>query len=331
MIGKDDLVKPVLFMVFNRPDKTQQVFDAIRIAKPKKLYIAADAPREHIPEDYDKCCKVKSIVSKIDWDCDAKFLFHEKNLGCSLAGIAAWDWLFSQEKWMIFLEDDGVPSQSFFWFCQELLDKYENNLNISYICGQNFGTTHGDATYFFTRYAGSTWGFATWKRTYDLFEYKFENYKEIVRRKSYKDRFLTKFEYKYRTRQFENYIKHGGNTYDLQHSYLVYKYDWLDIMPNINMVTNIGFDSEAANTIVTKDSKISLKFGNLRRYELNELIHPTKIEIDNKFEKQQMMHRVFQDKSKVRVVIEVYFTFIFRGLMFLIKTTKGVLKGRNIQ
>jgi hypothetical protein len=319
---KDNLVKPVLFMVFNRPSKTQQVFNAIKSAKPKKLYVAADAPRDNVSDDLEKCKEVRSIVSQIDWDCDAKFLFHEKNLGCSLAGVTAWNWLFSQEKEMIFLEDDGIPSQSFFWFCQELLDKYENNHKISHICGQNFGKSNGNKTYFFTRYAGGTWGFATWKRTHELFEYKLESYNETINQKSFVDTFLFNFEYRYMKRYFKQYIKNGGNTYDLQHSYLLHKYDWLDIMPNTNLVTNIGFDLDAANTIVERDSEIALKFGNLPRYELDEIVHPDKIEINKEFEKEQLLHRVFQDKLKVHVLLEVYFPFItriFRKLMKIIK------------
>lgn len=316
------ITSPVLFMVFNRPEKTQQVFDAIKNVKPAKLYVAADAARDNVPEDINKCRKVKEIVSQIDWECDAKFLFHEKNLGCSLAGVKAWDWLFSQEKEMIFLEDDGVPSISFFWFCQELLKKYEHDHRISHIYGQNFGKKNGNATYFFTRYAGATWGFATWKRTHDLFEYKLESYKETKKQKSFKDRFLYNFEYKYLTRWYEKYILCGGNTYDLQHSFLMYKYDWLDIMPNVNLVTNIGYDLEGTNNIVTPDSKTAKKFGNLPRFELNEIVHPYKIEADKDFEKKQMMHRIFQDKSKIRVLFEIYLPFVKRGIKKLINIGK---------
>ncbi len=205
MYYRDNLIKPVLFMVFNRPEKTKQVFQAIREARPQKLYVAADAPRETVPEDVPKCLEVKNIVTNIDWPCDTKYLFHEKNIGCSLAGVKAWDWLFSQEKEMIFLEDDGIPSKSFFWFCQELLDKYENNPRIAHICGQNFGQKFGPHTYFFSRYAGTTWGFATWKRTHDLFEYKLESFEETVILKSFRKKFIAPFERRYMLRLFSNY------------------------------------------------------------------------------------------------------------------------------
>lgn len=319
---KDELVKPVLFLVFNRAEKTQQVFDVIKSVKPKKFYIFADGPRDRFPEDIEKCKKVRSIVSQIDWDCNVKYQFHEKNLGCSLAGVTAWDWLFSQEKEMIFLEDDGVPSHSFFWYCQELLEKYENSHNIGYITGMNFGKKYGDATYFFTHYGGGTWGLATWKRTYDLYEYKLESYKETKNQKSFRDNFLYSFEYKYMKRQFEHYIKHRSNTYDVQIAYIIYKYNMYTCMPNINLVTSIGYDREATNTIVSKDSKIAKKFGNIPRFELNKIIHPNKIEIDTEFEKQQLMHRIFQDKSKAQVLFEVYLPFIARVIKKLIRISK---------
>jgi len=315
---RDNLTKPVLFLVFNRPDKTKQVFEAIRESRPKKLYIAADAPRYNVPEDVYKCEKVREIVSSIDWECDAKYLFHEKNLGCSLAGVKAWDWIFSFEKEMIFLEDDGIPSKSFFWFCQELLDKYEHNHRIAHICGQNFGRKVGRHTYFFTRYAGATWGFATWKRTHDLFDYSLKSFNQTYRQKSFRKRFVTRFEYKYMIKLFANYIKKGGNTYDLQHSYLLYKYDWLDIMPNINLVTNIGYDSEATNNTVSKNSKTARKFGNLQRYEIEHISHPEFIEVKIENEIKQLMHRVFQDKTMLNVLINIYFP-IFKKVQKIIK------------
>jgi len=320
---EEPITTPILLLVFNRPDKTKQVFDVIKSVKPKKLYIAADAPREHVPDDNEKCKQVKSIVSNIDWDCDAHFLFHEKNLGCSLSGYKAWDWLFSQEEEMIFLEDDSIPSKSFFWFCQVLLKKYKDNPKIGHICGQNFGKKYGNATYFFTRYGGGTWGLATWKRTHDLYEYKMESFNEIKDKKFFKKRFLYDFEYRYQKRRFEHYIKHGGNTYDLQLGYQLYKHDLIGIMPNINMVTDIGWGSDATN-LTSSDSKSAKKYGNLPRYELDEIIHPDKVERDMEFEKQQLMHRIFHDKSKVQVMYEIYFPLLRRIIRKIKKMIKKI-------
>ncbi|MBN1930143.1 MAG: hypothetical protein JW786_00860 [Desulfobacterales bacterium] len=327
---EEPITAPVLFMVFNRPDKTEQVFDVIKSVKPKKLYVAADAPRDNVPEDYEKCKKVRSIVSKINWDCDSKFLFHVKNMGCSLAGFVAWDWLFSKEEEMIFLEDDGIPTRSFFYFCQELLRKYKNNYKIGFIGGQNFGNKNGDATYFFTHYGLTTWGFATWKRTFELFEYKMESYRGTKNLNTFKKNYLFHFEYKYRTRQYEHHIKYGRNTYDLQLGYMIHKYDLFCCMPNINMVTSTGYELDATNTIVAPDSKAALKFGNIPRYEINEIRHPEKIEIEKEFEIQQMMHRTFHDKSKAQVMFEVYFRFLARGIRMLMRIGKQIIGRKSL-
>ena len=125
------IIKPVLFMSFNRPEKTKRVFDEIRKAQPRKLYLSVDGPRKEHPEDRRKIEQVKKIVTNVHWECEVNTLFHENNLGCTLAGKTAFDWVFSKEDDMIQLEDDVVPSQSFFRYCQELLDRYKYNEKIS--------------------------------------------------------------------------------------------------------------------------------------------------------------------------------------------------------
>jgi len=111
-------------MVFNRPDTTQQVFEAIRQAKPPRLYVAADGPRADKAGEHEKCKEVRQIATNVDWDCEVKTLFREKNLGCRVGVSTAIDWFFENEEEGIILEDDCLPSQSFFWFCEELLERY---------------------------------------------------------------------------------------------------------------------------------------------------------------------------------------------------------------
>ena len=107
----------VLFIIFNRPDTTQKVFEAIRKSKPSKLYVAADAARRGNPDDEEKCKQVRRVVHEIDWECDVRTLFQEKNLGCRLGVQAALNWFFKQEEMGIILEDDCLPNESFFSFC----------------------------------------------------------------------------------------------------------------------------------------------------------------------------------------------------------------------
>jgi len=308
-----EISKPVLFMVFNRPEKTKKVWEQIQKAKPKKLYISADAPRAHLPEDRQKCEKVREIVSHVDWDCNVKYLLHDKNLGCTLAGKTAFDWVFSQEEEMIQLEDDVLPTQSFFWFMQEMLDKYKDNNRICYVCAENYGIKSGEATYFFSQYGGS-WGWATWKRVYNLWEYKLDSLEEIIKNKNFINSFPSKFQYDYWRRLFYKWKYLGGNTYDLQTIYLIHKEDLLNIIPNVNLVTNIGWDNEAANTVSkNKADPAAIKFGNIKSFEINEIIHPEKIESSKKVDTQWFKYH-FQTKSELEIRLKWLLAPYYRKL-----------------
>jgi GT2 family glycosyltransferase len=118
------LETPILFIVFNRPKTTSQVFQAIRAAKPRRLYVAADGPRDDRPLEKEKVREVRDIATQIDWPCDLKILFRDENLGCKYAVSGAIDWFFKSEEQGMILEDDCLPSQSFFNYCHDCLTKY---------------------------------------------------------------------------------------------------------------------------------------------------------------------------------------------------------------
>lgn len=127
---------PILFTIFNRPDTTALVFEKIRKAQPQKLYIAADGPRTK--QGKELCNKTREIIKRIDWDCSVKKLFLEDNLGCRKGMIKAITWFFENESEGIILEDDCLPSDSFFSFCSILLEKYRDDDRIGHITGSNF-------------------------------------------------------------------------------------------------------------------------------------------------------------------------------------------------
>lgn len=291
---KKDIKTPVLLLAFNRPAKTQEVFECIRRAMPQKLYVAVDAPREGRLDDVENCKKVKSIVKNVDWPCETHYLFHEQNQGCTMAGKKAWDWFFAQEEEMIFMEDDGVVTDSFFVYCQDLLEKYRNDERIAYIGGVNFGQKHGDASYFFTRYSVSTYGMATWKRVYDLYDYDLDTYPATRDTKDFRSQFFSWFERDVFLDMFDTYresVNKGNriNTYDRQMNYLVCKYHKWCIYPNLNQVTNIGFDFDGSNTSVdpnSDDAKAHVR----PRFEFEEIVHPDAVQIDEKLD--QMLFRV---------------------------------------
>jgi len=222
---------PILFLVFNRPRKTQQVFDRIKSIKPLKLYIASDGPRNNRPDDTINCAAVNEIVRKIDWVCETKYLYRTENLGCSKAIVSAIDWFFEQEESGIILEDDCLPDPSFFQYCRELLSRYKDHSQIMMISGSNMGHSFEGDSYCFSNY-GQIWGWATWKRAWKLYEREID----INNPPLY---FLSKKEKKFWKRNFKTIV------WDVQWAvYSIRKHKGYAILPQINLVSNIGFDND---------------------------------------------------------------------------------------
>lgn len=157
----------VLFLIFNRLDTASRVFEAIREARPFRLYIAADGPRLHKLGELEACISVRRLVTQIDWPCEIHTLFREQNLGCARAVKEAIDWFFEHEEEGIILEDDCLPRPEFFSFCSEMLDRWRNNKEIMMISGTNylFGKISSSYDYYFSHFA-AIWGWATWKRAW---------------------------------------------------------------------------------------------------------------------------------------------------------------------
>lgn len=163
---------PVLLMIFVRPEKLVQSFNAVKQARPRTLLIVSDGPRLTHPNDKKLNDECKKIVLDIDWECEVLYKYSEVNQGMYVTAYEGLKWAFNLVDRLIFLEDDVVPNQSFFSFCEELLEKYKNDLRVHTICGMNHVGIYNppSADYFFAK-KGSIWGFALWKRTFDTFEY----------------------------------------------------------------------------------------------------------------------------------------------------------------
>jgi len=148
------LKSPVVFIIFNRPETTKRVFDAIKKAKPSTLFVIADGPRENKPGKKDKCEETRKIIDQVDWDCKVIKNFSDQNLGCKKRLSSEFDWVFSQTDRAIFLEDDCLPSQSFFQFCDELLERYKDDERITNITGINlqFGKNSNSCSYYFSQF-----------------------------------------------------------------------------------------------------------------------------------------------------------------------------------
>lgn len=243
---------PVLFIIFNRPETTQLVFEAIRKVRPPRLYVAADGPRPGVATDKLKCAQARKIVDRIDWPCELKTLLRENNLNCGKAPSSAMSWFFEHETEGIILEDDCLPSESFFWFCQELLERYRYDNRVMHIGGNNFldnWKSNNDYSYYFSR-NGFIWGWATWRRAWNLFDYDIKLYEKVKSSGYFDNFFLNRIEKLYRLRKFDKTIARRGNVdwWDYQWEFCRYINSGLSIVPEKNLVRNLGFGADATHT-----------------------------------------------------------------------------------
>lgn len=289
---------PVTFMVFNRPDVTRLVFNEIKKAKPKKLFIIADGPRKHIQGEEEKCKEVRSIVTDVDWECELVTNFADSNMGCRSRIASGIDWVFEHTEESIFLEDDCLPHQSFFQFTSELLQHYRNDERVMFISGNNFQFNRKPSpySYYFSAY-NHVWGWAAWKRTwkhYDISIKKLPEIKEnhLLHSVLRNDKIVEYFE-----KQFDLVYQGKLDTWDYQLLFACWINNGLTILPSKNLVTNIGFGTGAAHTFNSKDesSNITLK-------EMNfPLVHPPYVmrDFDNdRYEEEN--HLVYSFEAKVK-------------------------------
>ena len=250
-----------LFLIFNRPDTTKQVFEAIRKAKPPRLYVAADGPRADKAGEAEKVEQVRQIATRVDWDCEVKTLFRDKNLGCGKGVSSAIDWFFENEEEGIILEDDCLPSQSFFWFCEELLERYRGDMRVMIISGYNKQEmwNQDKYDYFFSNFGG-IWGWASWKRAWDLYDLEMKDLESFIEN-NYFEFLLGESLGNVRKKQMLNVIQNNIDTWDYQWGFTRHVNSGLACVPSKNLVENIGFGADATHTIANQKT--------INRYDLN--------------------------------------------------------------
>lgn len=267
----------VLFLVFNRPDTTKQVFETIRQATPPRLYIGADGPRKEKEGETEKIQAVRDyILANIDWKCDVKTLFRDSNLGCKRAVSEAITWFFDNEEQGIILEDDCLPHPDFFPFCQELLGRYKDDERVSLITGNNFqnGIKRGKGSYYFSKY-NHCWGWASWRRSWKLYQGDLPFWLDWQNSTEWREKLPDKIERQYWKQIFERVYKGEIDSWAYPWTASVWYRGGLTATPNVNLVSNIGFGHQSTHT--TDNTNHS---SGMLTHPIGNLVHP-KLVIQN--------------------------------------------------
>ena len=315
---------PILFLIFNRPKTTSLVFEQIKKMQPASLYVAADGPRIGKLGEIKDCTMTRSIVlDGVDWPCEIKTLFRDENQGCKKAVSEAINWFFENNEMGIILEDDCLPDPSFFSFAEQMLELYKEDENIGAINGCNFGFENYNGSYFFSRYM-NVWGWGTWARVakkvnYDIpsWNTKSKLYFLWVTLKNNLFDFDLDW-YRYWKNNFDAISSGTLNTWDYQWQY----YQWLTgkkvIVASKNLITNIGFGSDATHTTEQIHPANSLKLETIL-YPLNK---PVSYKLDKDYEEIAVkpIWHIYKSKSS--------FFYLFNAInsSFLVQFIRTKLK-----
>jgi tetratricopeptide (TPR) repeat protein len=247
---KFQLKTPICLIIFKRPDTTEKVFEAIRQAKPPKLLVIADGPRTNRPGEAEKCAAARAIINRVDWDCEVLTNYSDTNLGCRHRVSSGLDWVFDLVEEAIILEDDCLPHPTFFQFCEELLERYRHDEQVMVIAGNNFqfGRNRTEYSYYFSRYS-HCWGWATWRRAWQHYDNEMKLWPQARYGNLLAEILQNSQAASYWSINFQG-VYEGFNSWAYPWKFACWIHNGLTILPNINLVSNIGFDQEATHTTV---------------------------------------------------------------------------------
>ena len=273
---------PIAFLVFNRPECTARTFAAIREARPPRLLVVADGPRETRPEDVEKCRAVRALIDEgVDWPCTVERNYAIQNLGCAHRVASGLTWAFERSEQLVVVEDDCLPDPSFFEFCDELLDRYAADTRVGQICGcsRYVSKVERDTSYIFSRY-GPIWGWASWRRAWKTYDLSMKTWPRFRSMKGLDGVTQSAAEAKFRTALYDGLHSNPQvSTWDFQWGYAKLSQGLLSIIPCRNLVTNIGGGADATHAVGRSDLKLDAQ--SMPR----PLIHPDFILPDAKFDR----------------------------------------------
>lgn len=265
----------VAFFIFNRPEHASRVFAEIAKARPRTLLVVADGPRAGRAGEAELCARAREVLAQVDWDCRLLTNLAPNNLGCGARVSSGLDWVFAQVEEAIILEDDCLPHPEFFPFCEALLARYRSEERVMMISGVNVQPgPRNEASYYFGRFCGC-WGWATWRRAWRHYDFAMTAYPDFVAQgriggilpdAATQRRWLAIFDR----------VRAGKiDTWDYQWVFAVWARDGVSAMPNVNLVSNIGFGRGATHTTNPRGA-----FANLPTAALGTLRHPAVIAPD---------------------------------------------------
>ena len=267
MMNNSQFDIPILLITYNRLETAKKVFSSIKDIKPNKLYFVSDGPKD--VSDKTKIDKLrKYIIANVSWDCQFKSILRDSNLGCKESVSNGINWFFKNEEMGIILEDDCLPSKSFFYFCEELLQRYKHDERVYSISGFNqqneWNSDHYD--YFFSR-LGNCWGWASWRRCWIDYDVEIKDFELFNKLNGFENSLGKKLGKIKKDMIYKGVIRDTVDSWALQWGYLRHKNSGLTCIPSKSLIKNIGIGDDATHTFHPLNFKV----------ENNEINIPTAV------------------------------------------------------
>lgn len=241
---------PIIFLVFNRPGLTGQVFARIRDVRPERLFVVADGPRLDRADDKERCREVRELIDRgIDWPCEVIRDYSEVNLGCANRVSSGVTNAFRLVEEAIILEDDCLPDPSFFAFCAEMLTRYGNDSRVGQIGGTTFRRTPpaGGDSYYWSQYP-HCWGWATWRRAWRLYDHNMGEWASVLQRQRATGAISSRTEFAYWERMLSATAGGRVDSWAYRWTAALWAHECLSVLPAVSLVENTGFGTDASHT-----------------------------------------------------------------------------------
>lgn len=294
------LETPVVLIIFNRPNVTRIVFEAIRAARPKELFVIADGPRDGKNGELEKCTEARAIVERVDWECAVHLDYSESNQGCKGRIVSGLNVVFEKVEKAIILEDDCLPDGTFFQFCQELLSEYEDSLEVGCIGGSSVSNRDdSDSDYYFSRIP-RIWGWATWRRVWSQYDASIDAWPEMKKTGIVESNSFSAASRKHWSLAFDEVYGQKLDTWDYQLVFSLWAHNQLSITPYSNLVSNLGFGVEATHTFNSLSSVANME----TKPVVFPLRHPDEIKCDELQDRQSevILHKRGFGQSILKLV-----------------------------
>lgn len=288
---------PVAFFVYNRPEKANRVLERIATVEPETLFVVADGPDPDDPEDERRCAETRSVVEAgIDWDCDVRREFADENLGLRERFVTGLRWVFGEAESAILLEDDCLPNECFFRFCDEMLEEYRYDTRVMDVTGSNhLGTWKDDRQDYHFSFYGSIWGWATWRRSWERYDPEMSLWADSEARARFRDVIADDDQADYLEYVYEQVYDGDLETWDYQWGFARQLNSAVSVVPSRNLVTNIGFGEDATNTTATES-----EMADVDRYSLSfPLERREYVAVDRKYDEQFHEMRPLTHRSRL--------------------------------